>query len=149
MERYSNEEKLLTLLKNTYEHYSVDFIKDVLVEDMIYENIWVIEQIASKEEYLNYLVPKLKIMKEKNTAFNFLIVYQEGQGKPHLIFTPKNQGAFGCFTIEEQDGLIKAIHLTPHTFYGSLGYKDKSAFDKFVRHSNLAEEDVIKALTGR
>ena len=149
MEQYSNEEKLLTLLKSTYENFSADFIKDALADDMTYENIWVIKQITSKQEYLGYLVPKLQVMKEKNTTFNFLMVYQEGQGRPHLIFTPQKQGILGCFTLEEDNGLIKAIHLAPHTFFCPLGYKDKSAFDKFVRHSNSTEENVIKTLTGR
>ena len=141
------EEKLLNLLKNTYENYCVDFIKDYLTEDMTYDSIWVLSQITSKEEYLNYLIPKLKAMKESNVVINFLMVYQEGQGRPHLIFTPKNQGAFGCFTVEEDKGLIKAIHLSPANFYLPLGYKDKSAFEKFVRHGNLIEEDVIKSLS--
>ena len=144
-----NEEKLLNLLKDTYENYSVDFIKDALAEGMTYDNTLVLSQITSKQEYIDYLVPKLQVMKEKNTAFNFLMVYQEGQGRPHLIFTPKNQGAFGCFTIEEEGGLIKAIHLEPANFYLPLGYKDKSAFEKFVRHSNSSRENVIMALTGR
>ena len=148
-QKYIHEEKLLNLLKNTYENYSVDFIKDILSEDMTYDSVWVLAQITSKEEYLNYLNPKLKAMKESNVVINFLMVYQEGQGRPHLIFTPKNQGAFGCFTIEENNGLIKAIHLEPANFYLPLGYKDKSAFEKFVRHSNSSKEDVIKTLTGR
>lgn len=35
--RYRQEEKLLNLLKNTYENYNIDFIKDVLAEDMTYD----------------------------------------------------------------------------------------------------------------
>ena len=149
MQAFETEEKLLNLLKSTYEGYNADFIKDVLADDMTYDNTWVLSQITSKQEYLDYLVPKLQVMQEENTAFNFLMVYQEGQGRPHLIFTPKNQGAFGCFTIEEEDGLIKAIHLTPHVFYGSMGYKDKSAFEKFVINSNETKEDIISNLTNR
>ena len=149
MQAFETEEKLLNLLKSTYEGYNADFIKDALADDMTYENIWVIKQITSKQEYLDYLVPKLQVMKEKNTTFNFLMVYQEGQGRPHLIFTPQKQGIFGCFTLEEDNGLVKAILLSPANFYLPLGYKDKSAFDKFVRHSNSTEENVIKTLTGR
>ncbi len=146
-QKNKQEEKFLTLLKNTYENYSADFIKEALADDMTYDNTWMLSQITSKEEYLNYLVPKLSVMKEKNTAFNFLMVYQEGQSRPHLIFTPKNQDAFGCFTIEESNGMIKAIHLEPANFYLPLGYKDKIAFEKFVRQGNLTEEDVIKSLS--
>lgn len=149
MQIFEAEEKLLNLLKNSYQNYNADDIKDALADDMTYDNTWVIPQITSKQEYLDYLVHKLLVMKEKKTEFNFLIVFEEGQGRPHLIFTPKNQGAFGCFTIEEQDGLIKALHLTPHILYGSMGYKDEPAFEKFVKNSNETKEDIIKTITGR
>ena len=148
MQAFETEEKLLNLLKNTYENYNADFIKEALAEDITYDNTWVLSKITTKQEYLDYIILKLQVMKEKNTAFNFLMVYQEGQGRPHLIFTPKNQDAFGCFTIEEEDGLIKAIHLTPHIFYSSMEYKDKAAFEKFVTNSKETKEDVIKALRG-
>lgn len=147
MDKYTNEEKLLNILKNTYENYTTDFIKDSLSEDMTYDSIWVLSQIISKKEYLEYLTPKLEAMKKSNIAINSLMVYQEGNGRPHLIFTPTKQGSFGCFTLEEKNGLIKAIHLTPHNFYVPLGYKDTDAFERFTRHGNLQKENVLKYIT--
>ncbi len=130
-QRYNLEESFLEKLQKAYTNYDAGCIKDFLADNVTYDSIWVIEQITNKTDYCNYLECKLKAMKEKNTVINFLMMYEQGKGRPHLIFTPKNNNSYGCFTIETENNLIKAIHLTPSDFY-SLGYKDKEKYEQFI-----------------
>ena len=129
---YNLEESFLNKLKDAYMNYDAGCIKNLLSDNVTYDSIWVIEQISNKTDYCNYLEQKLNAMKEKNTVINFLMMYEQGKGRPHLIFTPKNNNSYGCFTIETENNLIKAIHLTPSDFY-SLGYKDKEKYEQFIK----------------
>mgnify|MGYP007070087973 CR=1 FL=1 len=131
-QRYNLEESFLNKLKDAYMNYDAGCIKNLLSDNVTYDSIWVIEQISNKTDYCNYLEQKLNAMKEKNTVINFLMMYEQGKGRPHLIFTPKNNNSYGCFTIETENNLIKAIHLTPSDFY-DLGYKDKEKYEQFIK----------------
>ena len=128
-QRYNLEEVFLNKLKESYTNYNAGYIKDFLSENVTYDSIWVIEQITNKTDYCNYLEQKLKAMKEKNTIINFMMMYEQGKGRPHLIFAPKNKDSYGCFTLETENNLIKAIHLTPADFY-DLEYKEKEKYGK-------------------
>ena len=127
--RYNLEESFLNKLKDAYMNYDAGCIKNLLSDNVTYDSIWVIEQISNKTDYCNYLEGKLKAMKEKNTVINFLMMYEQGKGRPHLVFTPKNNNSYGCFTLETENNLIKAIHQTPADFY-DLEYKDKEKYGK-------------------
>ena len=131
-QRYNLEESFLEKLQKAYINYDAEYIKDFLSDNVTYDSIWVIEQITNKTDYCNYLEQKLNAMKEKNTVINFMMMYEQGKGRPHLIFTPKNKDSYGCFTIESENNIIKAIHLTPSDFY-SLGYKDKEKYEQFIK----------------
>ena len=131
-QKYNLEESFLNKLQKTYTNYDAECIKDFLADNVTYDSIWVIEQITNKTDYCNYLEKKLLAMKEKNTVINFMMMYEQGKGRPHLIFTPKNKDSYGCFTIESENNIIKAIHLTPSDFY-SLGYKDKEKYEQFIK----------------
>jgi hypothetical protein len=136
---YELEERFLEKLQKAYTEYDIEFIKDSLSDNVTYDSIWIIEQITNKTDYCNYLENKLNAMKTTGKLTNFMMMYEQGKGRPHLIFTPRNLGGYGCFTLETENGFIKAIHLTPSDFY-HLGYKDKEKYEQFMQKAN--ESDV-------
>jgi len=122
-QKYNLEENLLKKLKDAYTNYDAECVKDFLADNVTYDSIWIIEQITNKTDYCRYLEQKLKAMKETNTVINFKMMYEKTNGRPHLVFTPKNNNSYGCFTIETENNLIKVIHLTPADFYDLYDFK--------------------------
>ena len=116
------EEILLKKLQKAYTEYNIRHIEDVLSKDVTYDSIWVLSQITNKTEYLDYLKSKLLAMKNSEIKMKFQIMYELKNARPHLvILSPVNkEGVHGCFTIETEKDLIKAIHLTPFDFYEPL-----------------------------
>lgn len=119
MEHYELEESLLKKLKQAYDEYDFNHIRYALADDVTYDSIWVIDQITSKAEYTDYMNAKLRTMKNSETRLDLQIMYDKNNYRPHLVIMyPKTvEGGNGCFTIEVEDNLIKAIHLTPVEFY--------------------------------
>ena len=128
---YELEEEFLTKLAKAYVDYNAEHIKDFLSDNVTYDSIWVTEQITNKADYIDYLEHKLDAMKNSGKVTNFMMMYEQGKGRPHLIFTPRNNDSYGCFTIETENNLIKAVHLTPSDFY-NLGYKDEEKYKQFM-----------------
>ena len=112
------EKSCLEKLQAVYNEYNYIRIEDALADNVTYDSFCVLSQITNKTEYLNYLKSKLAAMKEKGTKIDFQIMFEAKNNRPHLIIqSPANNGVYGCYTIEIENELIKAIHLTPSNFY--------------------------------
>ena len=132
------EENFLIKLANAYNCYDCSNLGNMLADDVTYDSFWVLDQIKSKAKYLEYLKHKLIAMQKSNKRTHYVMMYRQGSGKPVLMVTPKTpEGDFGGFTAEANlQGLINAIHIMPTSFLNPLGYKDKNAFDEFMKEAN-------------
>lgn len=121
MDRYESEKTCLEKLQAAYNEYDYSRIEDALADNVTYDSFWVLSQITNKTEYMNYLKSKLTAMKDKETKIDFQIMYEAKNNRPHLVIqSPANNGVHGCYTIETENELITAIHLTPADFYKPL-----------------------------
>lgn len=130
---YSIHEKFLENLAKAYTEYNAEYIIHSLADNFHYNSMWVTAPDLQKDDYVKYIIGKLETMRHSNSKFNFCIMYVQGSGEPHLLFTPKTpNGDFGCFVVKvNSDGLAEELSLTSSSFY-SHGYKDKEKFDSFM-----------------
>lgn len=122
MNKYRVEKHLLEKLKSAYEKFDYTLIKKDISKNVTFDSIWVLDEITSKSEYSVYMEKKLNTMKKHGTKNELKIMFERNSGRPHLvILNPKTpEGSNGCFTIEEDDNKITAIHLTPAQFFEPL-----------------------------
>jgi len=67
-------------------HLSVDYLAPMLADDFHYASQWVIEEITSKQQYLDYMRPKLEAIKESgNRVWAELGELQTYPGGPCLV----------------------------------------------------------------
>lgn len=133
------EEEFLNKLAKAYNTYDCSELDKYLADDVTYDSTWVLDQMKSKTQYLDYLRGKLNTMKRTNTKTNFVMMHKRNHGKPVLMLSPEiPEGGYGAFTAEaNEEGLIKAVHITPAAFYAPLVCKDEEKYQQFIK---IAEE---------
>lgn len=133
------EEEFLNKLANAYNTYDCSELENYLADDVTYDSTWVLDQMKSKTHYLDYLHGKLNTMKRTGTKTNFVMMHKRNHGKPVLMLSPEiPEGGYGAFTAEaNEEGLIKAVHITPAAFYAPLVCKDEEKYKQFIK---IAEE---------
>ena len=121
MNDYELETFLLKNLMSCYTKYDYTLIEDYISEGVTYDSIWVIEQIKGKAEFTEYMQSKLQALNNSQSKLVLKIMY-DNNGRPHLVIvSPKDpKGGMCCFTIEAENNLIRAIHLTPTELYGHI-----------------------------
>lgn len=134
MTDYEIQEAFLMKVAQMYSTFNADPIADELATSFHYSSMWVLDEIKNRTAYLYYITGKLQSMKKAGVKFNFVMMYKQGDGKPVLMFSPKTpDGGFGAFLVENnKSGKIARMDLMAAGLY-SLGYKDKEAFDEFMK----------------
>lgn len=134
MTDYEIQEAFLMKVAQMYSTFNADPVADELAARFHYSSMWVCDEIKNRTAYLYYITGKLQTMKKAGVKFNFVMMYKQGDGKPVLMFSPKTpDGGFGAFLVENnKSGKIARMDLMAAGLY-SLGYKDKEAFDEFMK----------------
>jgi hypothetical protein len=62
IEELSKEEALRAYARMMH-HFSFDYLEPLLDDDFHYTSAWVVEEITSKQQYLDYMRPKLVVIR--------------------------------------------------------------------------------------
>jgi hypothetical protein len=111
--------KFITELAKTYNNLDIKYLSDLLSEDVRYESQNVLTPIVGKENLINYLKQKLKLIKESNhlvyAEIGFLDTKKEN---PCIILSQGNKESKGALVLVETiDNLISGIDIctvAPH-----------------------------------
>lgn len=112
------EKDFLLALAKAYQMYDVSFIVDYLADDMHYASMWVLYEITSKKEYLDYLSAKLETLKAHDVHMEFEIV--EGRMYKHALLVSNQQapeGPFGFVADLNNEGKVKILNITASAFF--------------------------------
>lgn len=136
------EEEFLYKLAKAYNTYDCSELEKYLADDVTYDSTWVLDQLKSKTQYLDYLRGKLNTMNRTGTKTNFVMMHKRNHGKPVLMVSPEiPEGGYGAFTAEaDENGLIKAVHITPASFYAPLICKDEEKYQQFIKISEESKK---------
>ena len=134
MTDYEIQEVFLEKVAQMYTTFNAEPIADDLSARFHYSSMWVCDEIKSRTAYLYYITRKLEAMKKSGVKFNFIMMYKQGDGQPVLMFSPKTpDGGYGAFIAEtNKSGKIARMDLMAAGIY-NLAYKDKEAFDAFIK----------------
>ena len=145
---YEKYEAFLNDLAKAYTEYNADYILPWLADDFAYCSFWVTAPDLTKEEYTQYIIGKLATMKRTGKINKFLMVYEQGTGKPFLLCNEKTpQDEYACFTVDMDDnGKVNSLAIMP-TFFYHLGYKDKEEFDEFIKNIKQQDKKITSLLS--
>lgn len=131
---YEKHEAFLNDLAKAYTEYNADYILPWLADDFAYCSFWVTAPDLTKEEYTKYIIGKLATMKRTGKINKFLMVYEQGTGKPFLLCGIKTpQGGYACFKVGmDNNGKVNSLAIIPTHFF-HLGYTDKEEFEEFMK----------------
>lgn len=101
-------------------HLSVDYLAPLLADDFHYASQWVFEEIQSKQQYLDYIRPKLEAIKASgNRVWAELAELQTYPGGPCLVMAQGDKdNIFATVLVEVEGTKIKRIDMccipSPH-----------------------------------
>lgn len=99
----------------------VSHLEPLLVEDFHYASQWVFDEIVSKTEYLNYIVPKLDAIRKSGTAAWAEMGWldREFPGPCVIMAQGDKDNLIALVLAEVEDGKIKRLDLcgapSPHS----------------------------------
>lgn len=116
-EKNAIEEKFLHLLAQAYEMYEIGTtLPDLLAENMRYSSTWVMRDLYSKQEYLEYLTGKLNTMKKDHIENRFIMMHTIDD-KPFLKVAQETKVGHIGFSCKCDDrGLICNLDIMPACF---------------------------------
>ena len=86
-------------------HLSADYLAPLLAEDFHYASQWVFEEIESKQQYLDYIRPKLEAIKESgNRVWAELAELQAYPGGPCLVISQGDKDNISATVLAEVEG---------------------------------------------
>lgn len=112
------EKEFLENLAEAYKTYDASVVENYLAEDMHYASLWVLQELTSKAEYMDYLRDKLLSMQRSYRTMEFQIV----KGNIHkwalvIVNQPTPDGGSGCFVADLDDaGKVKMLNITRYDF---------------------------------
>ena len=104
----NQEIEFLKILAEAYNTYDASVVEPYLSDDVHYASFWVLEELKSKTEYLNYLKGKLETMKRINKRYSFIIV----KGGMHENALLVGDGECAFVVDFDGNGKVKMINLT-------------------------------------
>ena len=112
------QQEFLEQLANAYSIFDSSAIEPYLAYNFTHTSMWVLTDITSKKEYLDYLSAKLRTMKNASVNNKFRIVYDKRDGRPYLICNQKTpEGDFGLFEAKTENGKIIQVALMASSLY--------------------------------
>ena len=108
----------LLKLAEAYQNYDASIIEDYLADDMHFASMWVLDELISKTEYLDYLSSKLETLKAHNVHMEFEIV--QGGMHNHALLVSNQQapgGPFGFVVDFNNEGKVKMLNITSSAFF--------------------------------
>ena len=108
-----NTEEALKAYARMMNTYSVSDIEPLLVNDFHYASQWVFHEITSKQEYLDYITPKLLTVKNSNNPVFAEMAWLGfvGDNPCVLIAQGKKDNLVATVLVEVKNNLIQRIDM--------------------------------------
>ena len=129
------QEEFLRALEEAYTTYSIEPIRQYLHDDIHYHSFYVMQELHSQNEYLDYLKNKLSAMQQNYREYHFAMMVYNG-GYPYLMVTnarDEQGGYMGFYVKNDEQGLITEIGMMPAAFM-RVFYKNEEEKQKVEQY---------------
>jgi hypothetical protein len=112
------EELFLNRLAEAYQTYDASIVEDYLADDMHYASMWVLHEMTSKQEYMDYLTGKLQTLKKNGVRMEFQIVQGRMHEKALLVTNDEaSEGRYGFIADFNKEGKVEMLNITVQAFF--------------------------------
>lgn len=101
-----------------YSEHTVVNIDLHMEPDFRYSSFWVLDEMASAREYVDYITGKVETLKENNVVIKTRMMHIRDSGKPCLVLGLKPDAETPGLLVERSaNGLIARMDMMPAGFY--------------------------------
>ena len=115
------QEEFLLKIEKMYSEYTVEDIRCHMEPDFRYSSFWVLPEMTSAKEYIEYITEKVKTLKEINSVVTTRMMHFEDSGELCLVLKQDSVSEAVCLIVERSaNGLIARMDMMPAGFYKLL-----------------------------
>ena len=110
-------EDFLRKIGRMYSEYATEDISCHMEPDFRYNSFWVLEEMTSAEQYVDYITRKIQTLKKENIVIKTSMMHIRDWGVPCLVLEQQPDIETCLFVERSQNGLIAKMDMMPKGFY--------------------------------
>ena len=110
-------EDFLRKIGRMYSEYAIEDISCHMEPDFRYNSFWVLEEMTSAEQYVDYITGKIQTLKKENIVIKTSMMHIRDWGEPCLVLEQDPDIKTCLFVERSQNGLIAKMDMMPKGFY--------------------------------
>ena len=112
-----SEDDFLRKIGRMYSEYATEDISCHMEPDFRYNSFWVLEEMTSAEQYVDYITGKIQTLKKENIVIKTSMMHIRDWGKPCLVLEQDPDIETCLFVEHSKNGLIAKMDMMPKGFY--------------------------------
>ena len=112
-----SEEEFLRKIEKMYGEYAIEEIGCHMKSDFRYNSFWVLEEMKSAEQYVDYITGKIQTLKSENIVIKTSMMHIKEWGEPCLVLEQEPDIETCLFVERSKNGLIAKMDMMPKGFY--------------------------------
>ena len=110
-------EDFLRKIGRMYSEYATEDIRCHMESDFRYNSFWVLEEMTSAEQYVDYITGKIQTLKKENIVIKTSMMHIRDWGEPCLVLEQGPDIKTCLFVERSKNGLIAKMDMMPKGFY--------------------------------
>ena len=110
-------EDFLRKIGRMYSEYAIEDISCHMEPDFRYNSFWVLEEMTSAKQYVDYITGKIKTLKNENIVIKTSMMHIRDWGEPCLVLEQEPDIETCLFVERSKNGLIAKMDMMPKGFY--------------------------------
>ena len=110
-------EDFLRKIGRMYSEYATEDISCHMEPDFRYNSFWVLEEMTSAEQYVDYITRKIQTLKNENIVIKTSMMHIRDWGEPCLVLEQDPDIKTCLFVEHSKNGLIAKMDMMPKGFY--------------------------------
>ena len=110
-------EDFLRKIGRMYSEYAIEDISCHMEPDFRYNSFWVLEEMTSAEQYVDYITRKIQTLKNENIVIKTSMMHIRDWGEPCLVLEQDPDIETCLFVERSKNGLIAKMDMMPKGFY--------------------------------
>ena len=110
-------EDFLRKIGRMYSEYATEDIRCHMEPDFRYNSFWVLEEMTSAAQYVDYITGKIQTLKKENIVIKTSMMHIRDWGEPCLVLEQGPDIKTCLFVERSKNGLIAKMDMMPKGFY--------------------------------
>ena len=112
-----SEDDFLRKIGRMYSEYATEDISCHMEPDFRYNSFWVLEEMTSAAQYVDYITGKIQTLKNENIVIKTSMMHIRDWGEPCLVLEQDPDIETCLFVERSKNGLIAKMDMMPKGFY--------------------------------